>query len=90
MISIVAGVYQHVTGTVAGGHAIRILGWGMENNVPYWLCANSWSTRWGDNGFFKILRGSNHCDIESQITAGIPKPTDVLGNSGPDIGQKKK
>lgn len=66
------GVYQHVSGSAVGGHAIKILGWGEENGVPYWLCANSWNTDWGDNGFFKILRGSDHCGIESEVVAGIP------------------
>ncbi|KAI1895686.1 hypothetical protein AGOR_G00108780 [Albula goreensis] len=67
------GVYQHVSGAQVGGHAIKILGWGTENGTPYWLAANSWNTDWGDNGFFKILRGQNHCGIESMIVAGIPK-----------------
>lgn len=44
------GVYQHVSGSAVGGHAIKILGWGEENGTPYWLCANSWNTDWGDNG----------------------------------------
>lgn len=30
------GVYQHVSGRALGGHAIRILGWGVENGTPYW------------------------------------------------------
>ncbi|XP_068608621.1 cathepsin B [Brachionichthys hirsutus] len=68
-----SGVYQHLSGSALGGHAIKILGWGEENGVPYWLCANSWNTDWGDNGFFKFLRGSNHCGMESEIVAGIPK-----------------
>ena len=38
-----SGVYQHVTGKAVGGHAIRILGWGVENDIPYWLIANSWN-----------------------------------------------
>ncbi|KAI9542651.1 hypothetical protein NQZ68_017662 [Dissostichus eleginoides] len=67
------GVYQHVSGSALGGHAIKMLGWGEEDGVPYWLCANSWNTDWGDNGFFKILRGSDHCGIESEVVAGIPK-----------------
>uniref|UniRef100_A0A1A8SJW6 Cathepsin B n=1 Tax=Nothobranchius rachovii TaxID=451742 RepID=A0A1A8SJW6_9TELE len=68
-----SGVYQHVAGSALGGHAIKVLGWGEENGVPYWLCANSWNTDWGDNGFFKILRGSDHCGIESEVVGGMPK-----------------
>ncbi|KAK1805481.1 hypothetical protein P4O66_019780, partial [Electrophorus voltai] len=67
------GVYQHVTGGFLGGHAIKILGWGEENGTPYWLAANSWNTDWGDNGYFKILRGKNHCGIEGEMVAGLPK-----------------
>ncbi|KAJ8968625.1 hypothetical protein NQ314_002205 [Rhamnusium bicolor] len=68
-----SGVYQHTSGSYAGGHAIKILGWGVEKNTPYWLVANSWNTDWGDKGYFKILRGSNHVGIEGNIVAGIPK-----------------
>ncbi|XP_019864989.1 cathepsin B [Aethina tumida] len=68
-----SGVYQHVSGSYLGGHAIKILGWGVENDTPYWLVANSWNEDWGDNGYFKILRGKNHLGIEDDVTAGIPK-----------------
>jgi cathepsin B len=37
------------------------------------LVANSWNEDWGDNGFFKIRRGTNECGIEGQIVTGIPK-----------------
>jgi cathepsin B len=67
------GVYQHKTGSMLGGHAVKIIGWGEENGVKYWTIANSWNEDWGDQGYFKILRGSNHCGIEGQIVAGIPK-----------------
>lgn len=63
-----SGVYQHVTGKALGGHAIRILGWGVENGTKYWLVANSWNSDWGDNGYFKILRGEDHLGIESEIS----------------------
>jgi cathepsin B len=68
-----SGVYQHHAGGVLGGHAVRILGWGTENNTPYWLVANSWNGDWGDHGYFKILRGKNECGIEGGIVAGTPK-----------------
>lgn len=77
-----AGVYQHVTGKALGGHAIRILGWGKENGVDYWLVANSWNTDWGNNGLFKILRGSNHCGIENEITAGLPAESATISYVG--------
>merc|ERR1719348_2710580 len=68
-----SGVYQHVAGQPLGGHAIRILGWGEEKGTPYWLVANSWNYDWGDKGTFKILRGEDHCGIESGVVAGMPK-----------------
>lgn len=67
------GVYKHTTGGVLGGHAIKILGYGVENGEKFWLVANSWNPDWGDSGFFKILRGTDECGIESQVVAGIPK-----------------
>jgi cathepsin B len=68
-----SGVYKHVSGGQLGGHAIKISGWGVENGVKYWLCVNSWNEDWGFQGTFKILRGENHCGIEGQIVAGLPK-----------------
>ncbi|KAJ3662910.1 hypothetical protein Zmor_007225 [Zophobas morio] len=67
-----SGVYQHVLGELVGGHSIKILGWGEEEGTPYWLVANSWNEDWGDNGFFKILRGSDECGIEEHVLAGMP------------------
>lgn len=64
-------------------HAVKLFGWGTdEKGTPYWLAANPWSKRWGNGGFFKILRGSNHAEIEDHIMAGIPKlaPTNVDDN----------
>ena len=49
-ISVFSGVYKHEEGSFLGGHAIKILGWGVENDTPYWLVANSWNPDWGDKG----------------------------------------
>ena len=72
-----SGVYIQKKGALLGGHAIRIIGWGVESGTPYWLVANSWNDDWGDKGTFKILRGVNHCDIEGAITFALPKDTNM-------------
>eukprot|EP00825_Cyclidium_porcatum_P007849 TRINITY_DN1393_c0_g1_i2.p1 TRINITY_DN1393_c0_g1~~TRINITY_DN1393_c0_g1_i2.p1 ORF type:complete len:139 (-),score=27.38 TRINITY_DN1393_c0_g1_i2:243-659(-) len=64
------GVYQHKTGSELGGHAVKMLGWGVENDTAYWLIANSWNPDWGDQGYFKIIRGQDECGIESEVVAG--------------------
>jgi len=67
-----SGVYHHLTGDELGGHAVKILGWGVLNNTPYWLVANSWNTDWGAQGYFMIQRGNDECGIEDYIVGGIP------------------
>ncbi len=68
-----SGVYRHIYGDKLAMHAIRILGWGFEENTPYWLCANSWNDYWGENGYVKFLRGHDECGIETMVAAGLPK-----------------
>jgi len=68
-----SGVYQATSKKSVGGHAIKIIGWGVEKGTKYWLIANSWNTDWGDQGYFKILRGVNHVGIESDVAASLPK-----------------
>ncbi|OON23646.1 papain family cysteine protease [Opisthorchis viverrini] len=67
-----SGIYFHAWGELVGGHAIRILGWGEQNGVPYWLIANSWNEDWGEKGYLRLLRGYNECGIEEEATAGLP------------------
>ncbi len=38
-------------------HAILIVGWRDDPNISnggYWICKNSWGTKWGYDGFFNI------------------------------------
>jgi cathepsin B len=65
-----SGVYQHVTGKSLGGHAIKMVGWGVDNGTPYWICVNSWNDSWGEKGQFRIKRGNNECGIEGGVVAG--------------------
>eukprot|EP01090_Pellita_catalonica_P010336 TRINITY_DN21784_c0_g1_i2.p1 TRINITY_DN21784_c0_g1~~TRINITY_DN21784_c0_g1_i2.p1 ORF type:complete len:226 (-),score=37.35 TRINITY_DN21784_c0_g1_i2:85-762(-) len=68
-----SGVYVHTHGSFLGGHCIKISGWGVEGSIPYWLVNNSWTTGWGDKGYFKIKRGVDMCGIEDDMVAGTPQ-----------------
>eukprot|EP00003_Mantamonas_plastica_P002193 TRINITY_DN1164_c0_g1_i2.p1 TRINITY_DN1164_c0_g1~~TRINITY_DN1164_c0_g1_i2.p1 ORF type:complete len:480 (-),score=161.67 TRINITY_DN1164_c0_g1_i2:47-1486(-) len=53
-------------------HTIAIVGYGVENGQKYWKVQNSWGTDFGENGFFKIKRGTDECHIESAAVAIEP------------------
>lgn len=55
-----------------GGHAVEIVGWGERDKIKYWIIKNSFGEDWGDNGYFKMIRGTNNCLIEENIITGIP------------------
>lgn len=61
------GVYKHVSGGYAGGHAVKIVGWGVDNGENYWKIANSWNPYWGEKGFFRIAFGEG--GVDDQVIA---------------------
>ncbi|XP_025407532.1 cathepsin B-like cysteine proteinase 4 [Sipha flava] len=72
-LSYKTGVYiKSEFASYLGGHSVKLIGWGEEDGVPYWLLINSWGIAWGDNGLFKIRRGTNECKIEDSTTGGVP------------------
>ncbi|KAK2645225.1 hypothetical protein Ddye_020420 [Dipteronia dyeriana] len=44
-------------------HAVLAVGYGVEDDVPYWLIKNSWGDSWGDSGYFKMEFGKNMCGV---------------------------
>ncbi|XP_015371589.1 PREDICTED: cathepsin B-like cysteine proteinase 4 isoform X2 [Diuraphis noxia] len=68
-----SGVYVKTdNASYLGGHAVKLIGWGEERGTPYWLMVNSWNDQWGDQGLFKIRRGTNECGIDNSTTGGVP------------------
>lgn len=60
------GVYSDPAcknGPMDVNHAVLAVGYGTENGQDYWIIKNSWGAAWGDNGYFKMLRGVNMCGV---------------------------
>eukprot|EP01017_Pseudomicrothorax_dubius_P006970 TRINITY_DN120_c0_g1_i1.p1 TRINITY_DN120_c0_g1~~TRINITY_DN120_c0_g1_i1.p1 ORF type:complete len:539 (+),score=148.03 TRINITY_DN120_c0_g1_i1:139-1755(+) len=53
-------------------HSVLCYGWGEENGEKYWMLQNSWGEMWGDNGRFKMRRGTDESAIESLAEAADP------------------
>ncbi|VDO61068.1 unnamed protein product [Haemonchus placei] len=54
-----------------GSHALTFVGYGTENGQPYWLVKNSWGSRWGQSGYFKLVRGQNACGAANAVVSPI-------------------
>ena len=71
-------------------HAVSIVGFGIAKNiqydnnkfgdVPYWHCRNSWGTKWGDKGFFKIAMYpfNKKSQFDKQVMTDIGGPIGSL------------
>jgi len=66
------GIYYDSTGFLDVDHEVSIVGWGEQNGVKFWRVRNSWGTYWGENGFFRIVRGVNNLAIESGCSWATP------------------
>ena len=66
--SYAGGVYKHVSGSLAGYHAISVVGYNETDR--YWICKNSWGTGWGElgpdgsRGWFRIAYGDSGLDTQ--------------------------
>ncbi|CAI2352200.1 unnamed protein product [Caenorhabditis sp. 36 PRJEB53466] len=51
-----------------GWHSVTVVGYGTDKNGhDFWIAKNSWSPSFGENGFFRMARNRDLCDIESKM-----------------------
>ena len=55
-------------------HSVLLVGWG-EDTVTYekfWIIQNTWGPNWGEDGFFRMRRGTDEFGIESICETATP------------------
>jgi len=53
--------------TTSLDHAIVIVGYGVEGSTPFWIVRNSWGASWGEQGYFRIIRGKGACGLNAGV-----------------------
>jgi len=69
------GIFVDKTGVTCQNHEISIAGYGEEDGVKFWIGRNSWGTYWGEEGWFRLIRGVNNMGIEDACDWAVPKAT---------------
>jgi len=54
-------------------HAVNIVGYGTDSSTGfnYWIVRNSWGSSWGENGYFRIIRGYSVCGINQYVLNAV-------------------
>ncbi|KJU84268.1 protein containing Peptidase C1A, papain [Candidatus Magnetobacterium bavaricum] len=67
-----SGIYKHVWGENAGGHAILLVGY--NDSGSYFIVKNSWGDNWGESGYFKIAYSEiGYSNSDESVTGSVTK-----------------
>jgi len=58
-------------------HAVLAVGYGVQTtdngDIPYWLIKNSWGDAWGEDGYYRLVRGTNACGVANMVVHSVVK-----------------
>jgi hypothetical protein len=76
------GVYKKHLGSFAGGHVVTIVGY--DDSKSCWIVKNSWGTKWGEHGWFRMSYDADMIAEWYGNGTGVMYLEGVYGNLKPD------
>ena len=69
-----SGIYSEFKTWPSINHEISVVGYGTDevSGEEYWIGRNSWGTYWGEDGWFRLKRGTNNLGVEKDCVWSTP------------------
>jgi len=77
------GVYKHRWGIRVGGHVVTIVGY--DDGTSCWIVKNSWGTKWGEKGWFRMAYDADMFAEWYGPGTGVMYLDGVHGNVQPEV-----
>lgn len=81
------GVYRHRWGERVGGHVVTIVGY--DDCHKCWIVKNSWGTKWGRKGWFRMAYDADMFAEWYGEGTGVMYLDGIYGNLKPDVPKVK-